>query len=255
TLPVWQNGIPQSIHRAPCVLRSSSEWWPWNSFQSRTRSIHCRATGSPLEYSMNPVALPMLIPISLAVPSYALKERRTNRSFRHKRILLAAEASQVARVKLECRHGRLFGCQARFPHAFLSLEHAPVIFRNYPYELRNRVVPGHKSPCGAAAARELCVAKQQCLDEVGLIFVLDSCQFDHFGVAVEPEAATRVENIGYAARHSRGKIPAGATEDHDSATGHIFAAMIADCLDYSIQSTVSDTEPFTNQPVDVGFAA
>ena len=43
---VWQNGVPQSMHRAACLLRSSSSWPSivFNSFQSwRLRRIGCRA--------------------------------------------------------------------------------------------------------------------------------------------------------------------------------------------------------------------
>jgi hypothetical protein len=35
SLPVWQNGTPQSMQRAPCWRSFFSSMWWWNSFQSR----------------------------------------------------------------------------------------------------------------------------------------------------------------------------------------------------------------------------
>ena len=58
-LPVWQKGIPQSMQRAPCVRSFFSSMWWWNSFQSFTRSVGVRSTGSSRKYSMKPVGLPM----------------------------------------------------------------------------------------------------------------------------------------------------------------------------------------------------
>ena len=59
SLPVWQNGTPQSMQRAPCWRRRFSSMWWWNSFQSRTRSTGVRSTGSSRRYSMNPVGFPI----------------------------------------------------------------------------------------------------------------------------------------------------------------------------------------------------
>src|SRR5260370_6359444 len=100
-LPVWQNGIPQSMHRDPCVLSSCSEKWPWNSSQSCTRSRHWRATGRSLEYSMNPVALPLLV---------CILEKMDYRAPH----LLSRQARHGAGVLLEGRPPHTFVCHSRF---------------------------------------------------------------------------------------------------------------------------------------------
>lgn len=57
--PVWQNGTPQSMQRAPCSRSASSGECRWNSCQSEMRSAGGRTTGSVRVYSMNPVGLPI----------------------------------------------------------------------------------------------------------------------------------------------------------------------------------------------------
>ncbi len=57
--PVWQNGIPQSMQRAPCCCNLASEKCSWNSRQSLTRSNGERSVGNSRSNSMNPVGLPM----------------------------------------------------------------------------------------------------------------------------------------------------------------------------------------------------
>src|SRR5580698_5840305 len=60
TVPVWQNGTPQSMQRAPCSFSVGSGRCSWNSCQSRTRVLGSRPGGSRRSYSMNPVSLPMV---------------------------------------------------------------------------------------------------------------------------------------------------------------------------------------------------
>lgn len=58
-VPEWQNGMPQSIQRAPCSWSLSSSMWRWNSFQSLIRSSAFLSIGSSLKYSINPVGFPI----------------------------------------------------------------------------------------------------------------------------------------------------------------------------------------------------
>src|SRR6516165_7160491 len=59
SVPVWQNGTPQSMQRAPCFCSVSSSLCSWNSSQSRVRTSGGRASGSSRGYSKNPVGLPI----------------------------------------------------------------------------------------------------------------------------------------------------------------------------------------------------
>src|ERR1051326_3566125 len=59
SVPVWQNGMPQSMQRAPCVRSFSSAKCSWNSFQSLVRSFGERSCGSSRAYSMKPVGFPI----------------------------------------------------------------------------------------------------------------------------------------------------------------------------------------------------
>src|SRR3989338_8678643 len=56
--PLWQNGMPQSMQRAPCCWSFSSGMGEWNSLQSFVRSLGERSRGSSRLISMNPVGLP-----------------------------------------------------------------------------------------------------------------------------------------------------------------------------------------------------
>src|ERR1043165_6415377 len=58
-VPVWQNGTPQSMQRAPCLRSVTGSEWSWNSSQSWMRSAGGRASGSSRGNSMNPVGLPI----------------------------------------------------------------------------------------------------------------------------------------------------------------------------------------------------
>src|SRR5436305_1801089 len=59
-VPVWQNGTPQSMQRAPCLRSSMSSACSWNSDQWRTRSAGACTSGSSRGNSRNPVGLPIV---------------------------------------------------------------------------------------------------------------------------------------------------------------------------------------------------
>src|SRR6516164_7359853 len=60
--PVWQNGMPQSMHRAPCVEASSSVREKMNSRELRTRSAIGSIVSATRFNSMKPVIFPMTLP-------------------------------------------------------------------------------------------------------------------------------------------------------------------------------------------------
>src|ERR1035441_7982082 len=59
SVPVWQNGTPQSMQRAPCSRSLAGSRCKWNSFQSRMRSTAVRASGNSRRDSIKPVGLPI----------------------------------------------------------------------------------------------------------------------------------------------------------------------------------------------------
>src|SRR5262245_26971893 len=120
--PVWQNGIPQSMQRAPCCCSFDSEKCSWNSFQSFTRSNGERSSGSSRSNSMNPVGLPISytsLSLSSLIKHYALGFDRR---------LVAAHSRRVILVRLERRHQCVvanqpfgFGVLQRFEHTAVIL--------------------------------------------------------------------------------------------------------------------------------------
>ena len=67
-------------------------------------------------------------------------------------------------------------------------------------------------------------------------------------VAVQIEVAITIPDVGDASRHTGGKVSTGLSEDHDAATGHVFATVITDAFDDRLCTTVANTEPFRRAP-------
>ena len=66
--PVWQNGTPQSMQRAPCSLQRRLGRWSWNSFQSRTRAFGIAPRRLVRANSMKPVGLPIVVSLHPYLP-------------------------------------------------------------------------------------------------------------------------------------------------------------------------------------------
>ena len=64
-----------------------------------------------------------------------------------------------------------------------------------------------------------------------------------------------IQYIGDAARHTGGKILAGAAEDDDFAACHIFASMLADALDDGCRARIAHTKALARDTVDKRLAA
>ena len=58
--PLWQNGMPQSMQRAPCCLASASDRWPTNSLKWCRRDCGASAASNRRWNSRKPVILPMV---------------------------------------------------------------------------------------------------------------------------------------------------------------------------------------------------
>src|ERR1044072_5915794 len=160
SLPVWQNGTPQSMQRAPCCRsRFSSMWW-WNSFQSRTRSAGERSTGSSGRYSIKTVGFPIYW-FFLSV---------------------SADARRVSRVLFERRHDGLVTRQALVVGALEAGEHALVVLGDDAQEVRQLGGPGREDVLRVLAARRLDVLLDQRAQLLGFVRILDSFDLDHLRV-------------------------------------------------------------------------
>src|SRR6185503_12227542 len=93
--PVWQNGMPQSMQRAPWWRNLSTAKCSWNSFQSFTRSSGERSLGSSRSYSMKPVGLP------IAYPSPADNKTKARPDSARKTIAAVGAESGAGRQELD----------------------------------------------------------------------------------------------------------------------------------------------------------
>src|SRR5262245_63226949 len=201
SLPVWQNGTPQSMQRAPCWRRRFSSMWWWNSFQSRTRSAGERSTGSSRRYSMNPVGFPIYLFF----------------------LLISADARRIARVLLERGHDGLVARQPLVVGAFEAGEHALVILRDHAQELRQPGGPGREDVLRVLAARGIDVFLDQRAQLLGFLRILDASDFDHLHVDALGRLAVVIQQVGDAARHAGREVAARGAQHHDAATRHVFA--------------------------------
>ncbi len=62
------------------------------------------------------------------------------------------------------------------------------------------------------------------------LVLADLCAFDKLLVEALVEVVVLVEDIRYAARHTRGKVVAGFAENNDRTARHVLAAVVAYAL-------------------------
>src|SRR5208283_4573746 len=58
------------------------------------------------------------------------------------------------------------------------------------------------------------------------------------------KASIRVPNVRCAAGHARTEVSAGCAEDHDRASGHVFAAVFSDALNDSRRTRIANGKAF-----------
>src|SRR4029077_12620290 len=119
--PVWQNGTPQSMQRAPWVRTFSSAKSRYTSDQSLIRSRTGRRSGVSRPNSTKPVTLPM---------------RDLSRERGHRRWYML------------WRRNRYSGCNLKFRDA----EHSLKFVREHFDELGQQAVPVLENPLPARAA-------------------------------------------------------------------------------------------------------
>src|SRR3954454_19944077 len=137
--PLWQNGTPHSMQRAPCSASSVSARWSTNSLKSLTRSSGARS-GTPTRWTFR------------KAPNLPIERD----------LLGGVEALAAGRDGL-LRRLLLFLREL--------LEHAPVVLREHLHELRSELVPvvEHALPDRRIRACDVLGDEVADLDRVGLV--------------------------------------------------------------------------------------
>src|SRR5438093_317738 len=213
--PWWQNGMPQSIHRAACFLSSSWGKGRWTSFQSRIRSSTGRVGHFLRLISRKPVTLPTRRPDELG-------KRR-----------LAPLG----------------------PRPRLGEEDASIVLRHHLDESGLEPDPVVEDAHGVGRARRGDVAPDQVAHELDVLGPIERLEVHHAEIAAPLEVAVHVERVRDPARHARGEVPAGEPEHDDAPAGHVLASVVADAFDDRVDAAVPHAEPLTGDAADVRFAA
>ena len=69
-------------------------------------------------------------------------------------------------------------------------------------------------------------------------------------VAARGERLVLVEHVGDATAHAGREVPPGRPQNHDGASGHVLAGVVADALDDGHRTGVADAEAFTGHSAD-----
>src|SRR5258708_7471671 len=188
--PVWQNGTPQSMHRAPCSRKDVSGMCSWNSCQSNTRSGAGRVTATVRVYSMKPVVLPISsLPISncrLPIYIFAKVVTSDSKKFQAQRICdfkspignwqsaipsFPTDSRQVMRVQLKGRHLCLFVGHAVVQHLPLCGAHAAIVVRDDADKSRQPFIPRKEHLGSAHAAGIFGVPKDHIFERFNILFI------------------------------------------------------------------------------------
>src|SRR3954452_17240867 len=189
--PLWQNGTPHSMQRAPWSASSVSGRWSRNSLKSPIRSCGSRS-GTPTRWTFR------------NAPSSPTIDHEPFAGGRERRLgLLGREL----------------------------LEHALVVGGEHLDELRRQRLPlVEDAPADRRiGARDVLGDEVADLDRVALVDRAEVVR--ERGVDLGAEGAVLVEHEGQAAAHARGGVAARGPEDDDAPAGHVLAAVIADLLD------------------------
>src|SRR5450756_1704567 len=131
-----------------------------------------------------------------------------------------------------------------------GLQHPLVVLRRHLDELRDHLVPVVQDAPRHLAPRVLLVTLDHPLDLDGLGLVLYALEVDHLPVAAAVEVPSLVQDVGDAARHAGGEVPAGMPQHHHAAAGHVLAAVVAHRLHHGLHAAVPDAEPLAGHATD-----
>src|SRR3954465_15247319 len=222
--PLWQNGTPHSMQRAPCSASSRSGRCSTNSRKSPTRPLGSRS-GTPTRWTFR------------KAPSSPIE--------RHP--LLGEEALAAG------GDGRLLG--GLFLLLRELLEHAAVVLREQLHELRRQVLPvvEHRLADRRVGARDVLGDEVAHLDRVGLVH-LDQV-LPQRRVDLGAERPVAVEDEREAAAHAGGEVAPGRPEDDDAPAGHVLAAVVAAPLDDRDRARIAHAEALAADAAEERLAA
>src|SRR3954452_12890004 len=250
--PLWQNGTPHSMHRAPWAASSSSGRRTRNSLKARSPAMRCVGS-SYLTPERSILRKPPSSPIAARLRALLLRDdarlaprvaARAAVGGRDERVVdlalrgdepPAARALRVVvvglqRLALELLGGGELG------------EHALVVGREDLDELLAQRVPlvQHAPPDRRVRAAHVLGDEVPDLDLFALVEGLDLVE--HRRVDPPAEGAVLVEDERQAAAHAGGEVAPGRAEHDDAPAGHVLAAMVADPLDEGVGARVAHRE-------------
>ena len=140
----------------------------------------------------------------------------------------------------------------RRPH---FLQRLAVIERDDLYEFADHILPVAQDLVCPGAACPVKMFLDEVFEYLYVFFLPDVFKLDHIEVAKRIEVACFIEDIRDASAHPRGEIAARFAEHNYCSARHIFAAVVADSLDYRRRAAVAHSESFASHPVDKYLAA
>src|SRR4051812_32311178 len=213
--PLWQNGTPHSMQRAPCSASSRSGRWSRNSLKSPTRSFGSRS-GTPTRWTLR------------NAPSLPTVDHEPLARGRHRGLVL-------------------FDRQL--------LEHAAVVRREDLDELRRQRLPlvEHAPADRRLGPRDVLGDEVADLDRVGVVHAVEV--IEQRRVDLRPEGTVLVEHEGQAAAHARGEVAPRRPEDDHAPAGHVLAAVVGDLLDDGLGARVAHAEALAADAAEERLAA
>src|SRR5215831_9123820 len=183
--PWWQNGTPQSMHRAAWSRSSPSAYGRYTSCQSWTRSRTGRYGCFCRWISMNPVALPM--------NDLEIREHDWN--------------------------------DFHLAEQRLAFEHALVVARHHFDEHLRGDRPIRQDFRGERAACVSQMTLQQLFHELVVGVLFKRLELDEFRVAPRRKRRRRIVDVRDAAAHTGGEVASRLPQDDDATARHIFASV------------------------------
>src|SRR6266496_2623555 len=225
--PLWQNGIPQSMQRAPCFSASSSASVRMNSRKLRTRSGTGSATSWIRCNSMNPVILPTSGRLAL------LGSRRGGLCRSLLRVHFRQRAFVLVRKYLDEATAR------RIP---IVEDRERARAPGEPQVPLDQLA-GERLVRPAEMLQSTLAGRHEILFRFGLQrFSEQRFESHHRRVATRSERAIGVVDISDSAAHAGGEVPARGPQHDDGAARHVFAAVIAAALDNRPSAPIAHTE-------------
>ena len=236
SVPVWQNGTPQSMQRAPCSRSVVSGVVVELAASCATRSFGSAAeSGGRTRVELHESGRLAHVGCCLLV----LPARATSCEFSSNAAISASSSDRpVSRILL------------------LRLEHSLVVVRHHFHELRH---PAASQSARISCARSLPVYSA-CLRIIACTSSISSASSSLARLTISLlQLRRRSRRLRRARRRCRPtcrpRSSPGRPEHDHAAAGHVLAAVIAHALDHRVDAAVAHAEALARHAADVGLAA